>query len=549
MPEASRDPTRTAVIRTAARDRLDFPDLRPGQKEAVQAVVGGRDTLVVLPTGSGKSAVYQLAAELLDGPAVVVSPLIALQQDQVRTLEGHDVGEAAAANSTLSAAERRERLERFRDGDLRYLFLAPEQLRGETLAVLEETELALFVVDEAHCISDWGHDFRPAYLRLGAVVDQLGHPPVLAMTATAAPPVRDEIVARLHMDDPAVVVRGIDRPNIHLAVQRFEEEPDRRTALVDRVLTTAPPGIVYVAARRDAEHLATVLSEAGLTTAHYHGGMGADDRSAAHEAFVEDRLDVIVATPAFGMGIDKPNVRFVFHAGVPDSLDTYYQEVGRAGRDGGPSAGVLFHRDADLGLRRYQHASGGVDQADLTAVAEAVAAHGHPRIEVADLADATDLSSARLTIALSRLEEHGVVRLLATDQVDVVGDPEDLMEAARLAGEEIDARDQYEESRLEMIRAYADTDRCRGRYLVNYYGEEMADVCGHCDNCETAVTDEGEVPEHVPFPIDARVRHPKWGEGTVVRYERDRMTIIFDEAGYRTLAIAVVMEQDLLAPA
>jgi ATP-dependent DNA helicase RecQ len=541
-------PGTTGVIRVAARSLLDLDGLRPGQKEALQSVLRGHDTLVVLPTGAGKSAIYQLAGELIDGPTVVVSPLIALQADQVRAIDAEDdLGHAAALNSTLTADERRTVVERLRSGDLEFLFLAPEQLaRSETVELLREVDVRLFVVDEAHCVSDWGHDFRPDYLRLGAAIEALGHPTVLALTATAAPPVREEIVQRLGLDDPTVVVRGFDRPNIHLTVRHTADEDAHRAAVVEEVVGSEPPGILYVATRREAERYATDLRVAGLRAEHYHGGMDRDGRSACHEAFQTDELDVVVATPAFGMGIDKPNVRFVHHAQVPDSLDSYHQEVGRAGRDGEPARAVLFFRDADLGLRRFFVAGNGVDQETLEDLAVAVdAAEGY--VDAVDLEDRLGLARTQLTVALTRLEDVGFVELQPDGRVGTVGEAPDPRAAAEAAVARTESQQRYEESRLEMMRSYVETAGCRGRFLVNYYGEQLDGACGHCDRCEEGVEDPP--PADIPFPIESRVVHPKWGEGTVTRYEQDRIVVVFDEAGYRTLSLEVVVEQDLLQPA
>jgi ATP-dependent DNA helicase RecQ len=537
----------TQEIRVAARTLLDFEGLRPGQKEATAAVLHGSDTLVVLPTGSGKSAIYQLAGELTEGPTLVVSPLIALQADQMRSIEGfEDLGEAAALNSTLTAADRREVLRQLHAGELEFLFLAPEQLANvETLEELRTAGVRLFVVDEAHCVSDWGHDFRPDYLRLGAAIEALGHPTVLALTATAAPPVRTEIVQRLGLADPTVVVRGFDRPNIHLSVRHTVDEDVHREEVVRAVVEGPHPGILYVATRREAERYASDCRVAGLRAHHYHGGMDRDERRGSHEAFIGDQLDVVVATPAFGMGIDKPNVRFVHHAQVPDSLDSYYQEVGRAGRDGEPARATLFFRDADLGLRRFFAAGGGADPETLEDLAVAIdAAEGY--VDAIDLEERLGLGRSELVVALSRLEEVGAVELRPDGRVGSADDAPAPQRAAEAAAAVTEAQQRHDESRLEMMRSYAETSGCRGRYLVNYYGEQLDDTCGHCDRCDEGAG--GEVPDVLPFAIEARVRHTKWGAGTVTRYEEDRVVVVFDEVGYRTLSLDVVEERGLLEP-
>src|SRR5215208_3279749 len=247
-------------VRRTARSKFGYEELRPGQEEAIAAVLRGCDTLAVMPTGSGKSAIYQIAGALIPGTTLVVSPLIALQRDQVEAIAGMDAGGAALVNSALPATERAEALDEFADGAAEFLFLAPEQFANEeTFARVQASKPSLFVVDEAHCISEWGHDFRPEYLRLGAVIEAFGHPRVLALTATASPPVREEIVKRLGMSDPRIVVRGFDRPNIRLAVEGFSDEEDKREALIAHVVDAPKPGIVYAATRKHAEDLAAAL--------------------------------------------------------------------------------------------------------------------------------------------------------------------------------------------------------------------------------------------------------------------------------------------------
>ena len=535
-------------IRRAARERLGLERLRPGQLEAVEAIVAGRDALVVMPTGAGKSAIYQLAGLLLEGPTVVVSPLVALQRDQVESIEEAEIADAAQLNSSLRESERREALDELDAGELEFLFLAPEQFAAnETLGRLRTAQPSLFVVDEAHCITEWGHDFRPEYLRLGAVVEALGHPPVLALTATASPLVRDEIIERLGLRDPLVVARGFDRPNIWLGVERFDHPDEKTAALVARVRESAKPGIVYTATRRRAEELALALREHAVDARAYHAGLRDRDRDEVQQAFMEDRIETVVATVAFGLGIDKPNVRFVFHHEPSDSVDSYYQEIGRSGRDGQEARAILFYRSQDLGLRRFFSGGGRVDADKIEHVAAVVDAEDGDALRPDEVARRAGLSLAKAEAALSRLEEVDAVEFDASGAAETA-DGAAGEEAANEAARAEDRHREFERSRVEMMGAYAETRDCRRRYLLNYFGEELPDPCGFCDNCDAGRSSEQDA-EELPFPLGSRVRHPRWGEGAVQRYEADTIVVRFDEVGYRTLALPLVLDSGLLEPA
>jgi ATP-dependent DNA helicase RecQ len=529
-------------VEDLARERFGFEALRPGQREGVDAVLSGRDALCVMSTGSGKTAIYQLAGMLIDGPTIVVSPLIALQRDQVEAAHG----EAELINSTISERAREEAFEEAEDGEVEFVLLAPEQLANEeVLERLRAAKPSLFVVDEAHCVSEWGHDFRPDYLRLPAAIEAVGRPTVLALTATAAPPVRDEIVEVLALRDPAVIVKGFDRPNIHLAVQTFHDAEHKRRALLDAVAEAEPPGIVYTATKRHADEVAEELAERGVRAAAYHGGLAAKRRDEVQEAFMDDAgVDVVVATIAFGMGVDKHHVRFVFHHDVSESVDAYYQEMGRAGRDGSPARACLFWRPEDLGLRRF-FAGGQVERDAIERVARLLVAANRP-VDPATMLDDTQLSRTKLITAISRLEDAGFVEERDDGLVRATGGQAGLEEAVERAAEAEQHRHAFDRSRVDMIRAYAERRGCRRAFILGYFGEEYEPPCGNCDNCDAGHGAEPEAERHGAFGVGDRVAHDEWGEGTVGQVERGQITVVFDDVGYKTLDAELVAERGLL---
>ncbi|MFF9086081.1 RecQ family ATP-dependent DNA helicase [Streptomyces sp. NPDC014991] len=539
---------RATRLREIAAGVFGWDTLLPEQLTAMQWVLDGEDALVVMPTGSGKSAVYQAPALMLSGPVVVVSPLLALQRDQIAGLPDGDRGPGAVAlNSDLGAAQTEAVWEAVRRGEARLLYLSPEQLAKEEVTErLAEARPALFVVDEAQCVSSWGHDFRPDYLRLEQAVRRVGRPPLLALTATAAPPVRKEIAERLGMCRPRQLVTGFDRPNIRLEVRRFLDDDDRRRAVVERAAAEPKPGIVYAATRKDSEFYAAELASLGLAAEAYHAGLRAAERARIHDAFLSGAADVVVATSAFGMGIDKEDVRFVLHASLPGSLDAYYQEIGRGGRDGRPSLAVLHYRPEDTGMQTY-FAGRAPSHDVLSEVADAVHDHGEDPAGLDELRRDTGLSRNRVTAAVNLLEEADAVT--TGEDGEVLPDPDvSPGQAAERAAQTAQAHRLTDRTRVEMARAYAETTGCRRDFLLGYFGEDYTAPCGNCDICEEEDAEHGqERPAHpaaASYPVGTEVRHAQWGEGTVLSEDQDRITVLFDQAGYRTLALEAVAGRD-----
>ncbi|MFA4926920.1 MAG: RecQ family ATP-dependent DNA helicase [Patulibacter sp.] len=461
---------------------LGLETFRPGQREAVQAALDGRDSLVVMPTGGGKSLCYQLPALAGDDLTVVVSPLIALMRDQCARLT--DLGHPAVMLASGGDGESNRRaLDEIRDGTAKVCFAAPERFAsGVFRAALQTRAIALFVVDEAHCVSEWGHDFRPDYLRLASVIAELGRPPVMACTATATPKVADEIVARLALGDATRVRSGFDRPNLSFDVLPFDGQGSvarKRATLVAGVSDPINrPAVVYCGTRKSTEEVTELLKAAGVTAVGYHAGMSADVRASRQDAFMRGEADVVVATNAFGMGVDKADVRSVWHWALPASLEAYYQEAGRAGRDGALGRAVLLASRSDLGrlVRFIQEAEVTVEQ--VGALIGRLRAQAGPDGEV----DA-DAGQDRDRIALAVAERAGAIELEPGPggrlRVTVLpGDP-DHGRIRQMCREATDRRWQAYRS----IEKYASGDNqvCRRRQLLDHFGDpEDGAPLGRC---------------------------------------------------------------------
>ena len=474
-----------------AKRRLGVKTYRPGQQQLIQAVMAGKNALGILPTGGGKSLCYQLPALFLPHAIVVISPLISLMQDQHDKLTERNI-HAAKLNSTLSIREERDVVQEIWDGEPELVYITPERLESrDYLELLKKSGVSLVVIDEAHCVSQWGHDFRPAYLAIRDAIQYFGVPPVLALTATATPEVIQDILKQLAIEDALVVNLGIHRKNLCFEVHRTVNE-EEKSARLSEILrgTRGGQAIVYVPTIRQADAVWRQLCREGIKAACYHGRMKAAAREQTQQAFMQDEFAAIVATKAFGLGIDKPNLRVVVHYAFPDSLESYVQEAGRAGRDGKPARAILLYRLEDRRIQAY-FLGGKYPRAEdssqvYRALNELVKTTGTNAVTLAALVKAVDLPKTRVRVIVALLEATGILkRGRRLQKLREFETSEEFSAFLR----EYEQRHASDRDRLDVMMRYGQTTMCRVRYLTRYFGAETARDCGRCDNCRIGAAD------------------------------------------------------------
>ena len=545
-------------IRRTMREVFGLERLRPGQEEVIRSVIAGRDTLAIMPTGAGKSLCYQLPALHLPGTTVIVSPLISLMKDQVDKLTDAGV-EAAQVNSALGARERRENIEQIERDESEFVFTTPERFADPAfLESLGAARVDFVVIDEAHCISEWGHDFRPSYLALGAGIKALGSPPVLALTATATPEVVGDIKKQLGLPSMRVFNTGIARPNLRYEVLRVTSEAEKKENLARLLRETEGTGIVYCSTVLTVEALVEFFRGSGLEVRPYHGKLAPSERKENQDLFMSGGLKAMVATNAFGMGIDKPDIRFVVHYQMPGSLEAYYQESGRAGRVGGAARCTLFYQLDDRRTQLFFMGGRRPKADDIVAVHEALVLLGAEN-EAASLAElqesAAGVAKTKVRVVLSMLKDAGVVKEMRGQRFRLVRAGL-VRRELELVAAECEAKAEKDREKLERVMLYGQSAECRWKLLHEYFAEPFDEgACGNCDNCLNPLEQQlGLAPtppqkDSPPPPPESNgrrakkelvlskgdaVRLPKYGKGKVLSVLEDKVEVKFPDGETRT---------------